>query len=238
MGLMRAAVGLLEDPSVAFAPAEEQTPATPANTLAGRDLLLAAAGCRASIGSFPYWEWREIDAAANDVWARLTPLVDEPADRWIDRRGRSRSQIIDILNRATDDADIDGPSTLTLRPWIRPSLLRTCRVPFIPLAVLFHAWQQDGGGLADALARDGLTAETTAWELLDRIEGRIAHTPAPDGVYEATEACRNWMRRQQPLPWTSPCRFLVHACTQVPDADLAELRAWANTDTMPQPGPE
>lgn len=224
-GLFTAAGQLLADPATLLVAVEDRNAKTPAAALSARDILVTAAGCQASAGTFAYWEWRDLDAAINTAWDRLTPIVGEPGARWADRAGRTTGELLTAFDQARRDGDVKPPPAVTLRPWSRPNVQRTCKVPFVPLAVVLHAWSLDGGTLSELWSRYDLHGATT-WELLDRLEPRVAHRPDPGGIAAGAELVRSWMAAKTPAPVLAPTVLFDVALASGPSATLDEFLDW------------
>lgn len=214
-----AAAATLASDEVAFVPAQDQLGANVSSPWTLRDALLVSGRMRRKAGPLACWEWRGLVGELNAALARLGSALDEvDAERWSNAAGRTRQEVIDLLLGCAED-DVDVPSAATLRPWCDPSLLRTCRVPFVPLAALVHAWSARSASVAEIVEHFGLAETTDPWTLLDRVDAEIAFTEAPDDVAAKADVFRGAMASRVP-ELHSPCALLCLLVEHSPAADL------------------
>ena len=157
----------------------------------------------------------EINAALTRLGAQLE---EDSAERWSNASGRTRQEVVDLLSDCAKD-DMAVPSTATLRPWCDPSLIRTCRVPFVPVAAVVHAWSAVACSVAEIVDRFELEKSTNPWTMLDRVDAEIAFTDPPDGVTAHAEVFRAAMAAQHP-EIHSPSAFLWWLLEHDPKATL------------------
>lgn len=94
-----------------------------------------------------------------------------------------------------------------LRPWCDPKLVRTCRIPFVPLAAVLHAWEHREAGLEDVLGEFSVVATTDPWTILDRVEPLIREVKASKQVPVVADLLRSWMHEVEPQT-QSPAQLL------------------------------
>lgn len=186
------------------------------------DALVEAAGCSRKAGPLAYWEHRELKAALAecfDAIATAAGAVD--GDGWCAAAGRRQAEVVGVLSRAAGDGDVEvGP--VRLRVWSDPGLSRTCRVPYVPLAVVTHAWAVEPCGLAELLDRFEVTSATDPWDLRDLVEPAVVEVDAPGQVREIAEALREQMKAHVPETH-SPAAYLWTFATAAPRVRLDEL---------------
>lgn len=220
-GWISAAAETLEQYDVAFVPAQDQLESDVSNPWTLRDAFVVGAGCHRKAGPFAYWEWRHLGSELNEGWSRIEAALDvESAERWSNTSGRMKQEVIDVLRQVAGRGDLETPDPPTLRPWCDPSLVRTCRVPFVPLAAVVHAWALTPGTVAEQVRRLGIEVTTDPWTLLDRAEAEIAFTDPPDDVGKFAGAFRASLAAQVPEMY-SPAVLFCEMAEADPTADLA-----------------
>ncbi len=187
-----------------------------------RDALLSAAGCDRTAGYLAYWEWQELQHMLAAARERIHPHTDAPgtidAEHWANHPARTVEEVLTALDAAGKEGDIEAPSRVTLRPWCKPKIVGTCRIPFIPLAATAQAWAAHDGTWWDIVDRFGLAASMTSWDVLEVIEPGIRNAPTAN-VHEAAIALRAWMGQQTDI--ASPIKWMFAVCDDGPR--LAEL---------------
>lgn len=228
-GWFSGAAETLDRGDVAFVPAQDQLESDVSNPWTLRDALVVSAGCHRKAGLFAYWEWRSLVDHLNEAWFRIEAALDVgSAERWSNRSGRTKQEAIDVVRQVSADGDMDLPDAATLRPWCDPSLVRTCRVPFVPLAAVVHAWALRPGTVKELVRRLDVEATTDPWTLLDRAEAEIAFTDSPENVSEFAGVFRSSMAAQVPEMY-SPAALLCEMASAVPTADLAACVNYAES---------
>ncbi len=201
-----------------------------------RDALLVALGCHRRAGPLAYWEWRELHAAlreARDLIGAHTgapPSMD--VERWANEPSRTLEEVLTALDAVPEHQDVHPPELVSLRPWSRPSVLATCRLPFIPLACLVHGWDDPTCGWSQFAGRLELTPDSTSWALLDRLEPEIRDVTPPEGVAETAWLLRQWMVLDGLS--SSPVRWLFEITADEPDVCLTELVGRARETIEPK----
>ncbi len=199
MGLIERAREILADDAVEFSAALDQSEASSSSSWTLRDALVTAAGCNRKAGLFAYWEHAELKIAINQVWSVLEGFtVEQHPERWANQSGRTKAEVLAVLDGGLGQGDVDVPAIVTLRPWCNPGLVRTCRIPFVPLAAFVHAWALREATITQVLKHFEIDARMNPWEFLDRIEPDIRHTDAADSVVPIAETLRSWMAMQRP----------------------------------------
>lgn len=194
MGIIEAAARHLRSDEASFVPALSDSSQS-SWTL--RDALLAGSGCDRSAGPLAYWEWQEIDSGLEEARQRISGHVGAPGpmgpERWANQKDRSLEEVLDVLDAAGGDGDVELPPEVTLRPWCDPTVVSRCRIPYIPLAAVVHAWTLDGGSLKELLGRYEIRADTPSWTVLEIVDEHIAHTQPADAVEDLAWNLRVWM---------------------------------------------
>jgi len=209
VGLLAAARKILSNDDVEFVASLDQLESDVAGPWTLRDALVVASGCDRKAGPFAYWEHREIGAAMNQAWDRLGAHVDgSSVQGWSRAKGRTKADVLGALDQALADGDVAVATELTMRPWCTTKLIRTCRIPFVPLAALAHSWSARGGSLGDLLGHFEIDALTDPWQILDRAEPTIRDVPAPPDTSELADYLRGRMNESEPEIY-SPARLLV-----------------------------
>lgn len=209
MALLAAAREILASDDVEFVASLDQLESDVVGPWTLRDALIVASGCDRKVGPFAYWEHREIGDSHRRVWERLAEHVDAPSPEvWSSSKGRTKADVLDVLNSALGAGDdIAAPETVTMRPWCTTKLVRTCRIPFVPLAALVHAWSHRGGKLRDLLDHFEIDATTDPWAILDRVEPQIREVRAAEDVADIADFLRSRMHDAEPEIY-SPARLL------------------------------
>lgn len=210
MALLAAAREILASDDIEFVASLDQLESDVVGPWTLRDALVVASGCDRKVGPFAYWEHREIGDALTRVWERVAVHVDAPSpEGWSSSKRRTKAEILNVLDRALDaGGDIAAPQSVTIRPWCTTKLVRTCRIPFVPLAAVVHAWAHRGGGLQDLLEHFGIDAMTDPWILLDRVEPEIRDLPAAENAADIADFLRSRMHAAEPEIY-SPARLLA-----------------------------
>lgn len=209
MALLATAREILASDDVEFVASLDQLESDVVGPWTLRDALVVASGCDRKVGPFAYWEHREIGDALTKVWERVAEHVDAPSpERWSSSKGRTKAEILNVLDSALDAGeDIAAPESVTMRPWCTTKLVRTCRIPFVPLAALVHSWGDRGGKLRGLLDQYGIDATTDPWTILDRVDPEIRDLPAPQDVGGIADHLRSCMHAVEPEIY-SPARLL------------------------------
>lgn len=199
MALLAAAREILASDDVEFVASLDQLDSDVVGPWTLRDALIVASGCDRKVGPFAYWEHREIGGAINQVWDRLAEHVDAPPEGWSSSKGRTKADVLTALDSALGAGDdIAAPESVTMRPWCTTKLVRTCRIPFVPLGALVHAWGPRGGKLQGLLDHFEIDATTDAWTILDRVEPEIRNVPAVQDVADIADYLRGCMHDAEP----------------------------------------
>lgn len=227
-GWFAAAAAVLANDEVSFVPAQDQLGSDVSNPWTLRDALVVSGGIHRKAGPLAYWEWRRLVDELNAALSRLGAVIEEAsAERWSNTSGRTRQEVVDLLSDCAKD-DMAVPSSPTLRPWCDPSLIRTCRVPFVPVAAVVHAWSSMACSVAEFVDRFDLQKTTDPWTLLDRVDAEIAFTDPPDGVAAIAEVFRAAMAAQDPEIY-SPSALLWWLLEHDPKAELETAVTLAQT---------
>lgn len=210
MALLAAAREILAGDDVEFVASLDQLESDVVGPWTLRDALVVASGCDRKVGPFAYWEHREIGDAINQVWDRLAEHVDAPsAEGWSSSKGRTEADVLAALDSALDAGDdIAAPESVIMRPWCTTKLVRTCRIPFVPLGALVHSWGHRGGELQDLLDHFEIDETTDPWTILDRVEPGIRDMPASEDVADVADFLRSRMHTAEPEMY-SPALLLV-----------------------------
>lgn len=193
-----------------------------------RDLFLTAAGADRRAGTIAYFEHRELTDALRGCFAVLTDTLKQDAVVWAAAKGRRHADVAELLGRCT--ADVDPPTTLRRRPGSDPSVIRTCRIPYVPLAAAVHVMDVTGATIEEVVDEHQLVS-ADPWVMLERLDPRIAdHTPTVD-VRTHAEALRLWLQGQQPDTF-SPGPFLARIAATHPGLHAQDL-----ADAADDPGP-
>jgi len=209
-------------PRADFVPAQEHknTQVTDPWTLG--DALWVAAGCKRKTAAFPCWEHREITAPVSRAWELLASKTDGVDPHiWANQTGRTLPEVLAVLDSAGAEGDVDAYPTMTLRPWCHLNMVSTCRIPYVPLAAVVHAYKLRSGSLTDLLAEFEIDAKTDPWTILDRIEPTIVETDSPDGVREMADTLRLMMHANPPI--FTPSRVLVMVAEGEPTTGLHNI---------------
>lgn len=221
MGVVREAAEVLRSGERRFAGTAE---ASGSSSWTLRDALLVALGCHRRAGPLAYWQWRELHAALREardlivVHTEAPPRVD--AERWANQPSRTVDEVLAALDAVPEERDVQPLDEVSLRPWCDPSIQVTCRIPFVPLASLVHAWADPTRGWSETADRLGLTPDMTSWDLLDRLEPQIRDVTPPEGVARSAGLLRDWMVAHGA---TSPARWLFEVAAVSPAISLEEL---------------
>jgi hypothetical protein len=227
LGIITVAADILRSESRTFVPA---IGATTTSGWTMRDALLSAAGCDRTAGHLTYWEWRELQDLLAATRRRVHPHTGAPAtidaEQWSNQAGRTIEEVLAALDAAGSEGDIEAPAQLTMRPWCNPKIIRTCRIPFIPLAAIVQAWAAHEGTWQDIAARYDLTPSTTPWAMLEIIDPDIRNIAATN-VHEGASTLRAWMEQQTDI--ASPVKWMFSVCSE--DTKLAALLDLAEQST-------
>jgi hypothetical protein len=223
MGVVAGAAGVLRSDSVRFAPALV-TEGTSTWTL--RDAIVTACGCDRRAGPLAYWEWQGLHAtldSAREVIARhadISPVTDP--EQWANQPTRTLAEVLEVLDAVPVAADVPVPPEVSLRPWCDPKVVSRCRIPYIPLAAIVHAWGDLDRAWSDAVQPFELTAEMSSWDLLRTIEPAIRHETPGDGVAETAWMLRRW--KGAVADTVAPARWLHTVIEGDPSITLRQLR--------------
>jgi hypothetical protein len=191
-----------------------------------RHALLTALGCDPRAGTLAYWEWEKIDALLRDSWAALDLVEGQNVELWVNDKERTRAEVVDRLRSAR--TAVVRPEPFMLRPWCRLSLVRTCRIPYVPVASVLHVWLSGRRPLGRVLDEMVIERGTDPWEVLRRADAVAGALPSPDGVADCADAVRVWMLGQTPQRY-SPAAALLAAAETIGKGGRAELTEWATT---------
>lgn len=190
-----------------------------------RSHLVRALGCDSRAGALAYWDWQEINALLGQCWAALAPVTGPAPELWSNAADRTVTQVIDALRSVP--SDVPAPTTpFEPRPWSNPSVVRTCRIPFVPVVSVAHVWLAEQGPLRQSLDRLGVTEGSDPWDVLRAADPVARAIDPPADVRDVADAIRSWMVDQTPARY-SPAKALcaaAEAFTSVPTA--SELAAW------------
>jgi len=230
VALLAAAREILASDDVEFVASLDQLESDLVGPWTLRDALVVASGCDRKVGPFAYWEHREIGDALTRVWERVAEHVDAPSpEGWSSSKGRTKAEILNVLGSALDAGDdIAAPEPVTMRPWCTTKLVRTCRIPFVPLAAVVHAWSHRGGKLRGLLDHFEIDGTTDPWTILDRVEPEIRDIPAAEDTGDIADFLRGRMHAAEPEIY-SPARLLAELDRQL---TLDGLRDRANRESV------
>lgn len=217
----RAAI-VLRSERVRFAPALGRVDGS---TWTLRDALLTALGCDRTAGPLSYWQWEDLYVLLRTVRAAIESHVNLPlnmnVEQWANQSGRRLEEVLQALDAVSSDEDVPVPSAPTLRPWCDPRVVSRCRVPFIPLGALAHAWGDADRPWSDVAEEVSLTEEMTSWDMLRRIDPVIRDTPPAAGVSHAAWVLRAWKILQYES--LSPARWMLLMAAEDPSVTLEQL---------------
>lgn len=195
MGVLEQAADKLRSEKHQFVPALDEARATSSTWTLG-DALLDGCGCHRKAGPLAYWEHHEIHdtlVAAFELVAAEAGATDGRA--WSNEPQRSLAEVLEVLSAAAAKGDLRGPAVVRMRPWCKASDQFTCRIPFIPLAALMHAWKLAPVPLQAFVDRYDLKPSMDPWALLDLVDPDIVGTEPPEGIADAAGELRAVMER-------------------------------------------
>lgn len=207
-----------------------------------RDALVSALGCDRRAGPLAYWEWESLysslertrTAIANRL--DLSPKVD--AERWANQGARTLEEVLRALDAVSEDEDLPVPAVPTRRAWCDPKVVTRCRVPFVPLAAVTHAWGAMDRPWFEVADELGLTAELTSWELLRKIDPVIRDAPAQAPVADVAWDLRRWKGLDERSDALASAKWLFTVTSSDPSVTLHDLRARAHEAIRRQRRPD
>lgn len=230
-GVAAAARALLGSERVRFAPALAGD-GTATWTL--RDALVTAVGCDRRAGPLAYWEWESLYASLESARRGIASRVDLPdrmdLEQWANQRPRTAEEVLEALEAVPEDEDVPVPAAPVVRPWCDAKVISRCRIPFIPLAAVTHAWGDMDRPWSDVAGEFGLTAELTSWELLRRIDPTIRDTTASAPVAEVAWDLRRWKGLDPLSDSFSTARWLFSVAEADSSVTLEGLRDRASEE--------
>lgn len=190
-----------------------------------RDALVAACGCDRHAGHLAYWQWETVQAALQAVRAVLASNAGLPptldVERWANQPTRTLDEVLEVLDSVQSTDDIEVPEAPLMRPWCDPKIVATCRIPYIPLAALVHAWGDRARPWSELVAEFELVPDLSSWDLLRRVDPAIRDLPAPQGVQDSARQLRVWQGSQSAS--VAPVRWLFAVTDDLPEATLDAL---------------
>ena len=222
MGVAADAARVLRSEHVRFAPGMVSG-GTSSWTL--RDALVAACGCDRHAGHLAYWQWETVQAALKAVRsvlassAGLPPTLD--VERWANQPTRTAEEVLEVLESVQSEDDVEVSEAPSMRSWCDPKIVVTCRIPYIPLAALVHAWGDRERPWSDLVAEFRLAPDLSSWDLLRRVDPAIRDLPAPQGVQDAARQLRAWQGSQSAS--VAPVRWLFAVTDDSPETALDSL---------------
>ena len=222
MGVAAGAARVLRSEHVRFAPGMVSD-GTSSWTL--RHALVAACGCDRHAGHLAYWQWETVQAALQAVRAVLASNAGLPpsldVERWANQPTRTVEGVLEVLDSVQSTDDVEVPQAPSMRSWCDPKVVATCRIPFIPLAAVVHAWGDRERPWSELVAEFQLARDLSSWELLRRVDPAIRDLPAPQGVQDAARQLRAWQGSQSAS--VAPVRWLFAVTDDSPETTLNAL---------------
>ena len=143
-------------------------------------------------------------------------------EQWANQPSRTIDEVLDVLDAVAADGDIDAPDPPTLRPWCSTKTAARCRIPYIPLAAVVHAWGDGDRSWSSVVDEYRLDPDLSPWEALQRLDPVIRDVaPHPD-VADAAWELREWLIAEEHS--YSQIRWLFDVTENEPTTDLPTLR--------------
>ena len=222
MGVAADAARALRSEHVRFAPAVSSV-GTSSWTL--RDALVTACGCDRRAGYLAYWQWEMVQAALQTVRAVIASNADLPpgldVERWANQPTRTVDEVLEVLDAVRSTDDVELPEEPSIRAWCDPKAVATCRIPYIPLAAVVHAWGDRDRAWSDVVSEFDLAEGLSSWDLLRRVDPAIRDLPPPEGVRDAAWQLRSWQGLQSTS--VAPVRWLFAVTEESPQTSLRTL---------------
>jgi hypothetical protein len=194
-----------------------------------RSHLLEALGCDARAGALAYWDWEELWVLVGRCWDAMAEVVGPQAELWSNAGERTVGDVVAVLRKASSDVVVPA-EPFERRPWALPTVVRTCRIPFVPVASVTQVWLTEGESLGPVLERLAITSTTGPWDVLRAADPIARDLEVPAGLREVADQVRSSMVDRGPAQY-SPAVGL-HAVAAAFDGipALEELKAWAKQD--------
>jgi hypothetical protein len=225
VGVLERAAEQLRSDKVQFAPVLDDINSS-GSTWTLADALVHGCGCRRSAGPLAYWEHLDISQAIKEAFDRIAAAAGVTNGKaWSNEPQRKLSEVLDVLETAAAGGDVAAPELVRLRPWCDPSKQFTCRIPFVPLAALMHAWKLNPCPLDKLVGDYDLEMFMDPWVLLERVEPDIVDTSSPGGVAEDAAKLRLGMKHWPIGPIYSPTKLFVTIAATDPSLEPGEFAA-------------
>ncbi|WP_425413684.1 DUF6197 family protein [Nitriliruptor alkaliphilus] len=222
MGVAAEAATVLQSDMVQFVPA---LAAEGASAWTLRDALIAACGCDRRAGPMAYWEWQELHATlrrTREVVARHAGVpLGVNVEQWANQPSRTLEEVIGALHAVPVADDLPIPPSPSLRPWCDPKVASRCRIPYIPLAALVHAWGDRDRPWSDVARSFELVAAMSSWDLLRAIEPSIRDAAPAEEVADIAWTLRGW--KSLVAESAAPSRWLHSVAEDDPTITLTQL---------------
>lgn len=187
--------------------------------------LLDALGCDSRAGAIAYWDWEQIQALIRECWASIGAVVGPRPELWSNEANRTLDEVVAVLDKALCSVVVPA-EPFERRPWSMPTVLRTCRIPFVPIASVAHIWLAEVDSLGSVLGRLAIDASSDPWDVLRSADPVARDLAAQPEVRDVADAIR---RSMLDGPWVqySPAAGLMTVADVFDGVPtVAELEAW------------